>query len=60
MKTRDKLVVGTGKAQVTVPRLDKRNARLKPVNITEIKDMDPMDPHRVRLDVFKRLDFTIY
>ena len=53
-------MVGTGKAQVTVQRLDKRNDRLKPVSITEINDVDPMDLSRVCRDVFKRvgLDFT--
>ena len=59
-RRKDKWVVGTGKAHVTVQRLDKRNDRLKPVSITEINDVDPMDLYRVCRDVFKRvgLDFT--
>ena len=59
-RRKDKWVVGTGKAQVTVQWLDKRNDHLRPVSITEINDVDPTDLHRVCPDVFKQvgLDFT--
>ena len=40
-KRKDKLVVGRGKAEVPVQRLD--NDRLKPMSITKINNVGPMD-----------------